>query len=186
MREIGWLLISVGLLAVVGAFLFVDVSREVGYVPYASDYLPRVPREVANVHAMHIQSLIFHGGLASTLGGIICLVGAAIEDAIRRNDPKPEPTAIGDHVVGVGATREEIAAAAAYVEPDAPEPQAPTGGLVAVLLIGLVLVILIGFIVAEPSSRSGPAPDSALTNEQLNDVMMDENLALDDLNLTAD
>jgi hypothetical protein len=192
MREAGWGLICLGLLALVGAFLFVDVSREIGTLPYASEYLPGMPRSVANVHAMHIQSLVFHTGLASFLAGVICIGAATIDEAIRRNDPKPDATTPVTPQT-TSATSEEIAAAAAYMESAESEPEVPTGGW---LGVAVATVIIIGLIVVFAVSSGGSPTSSISANNAISNIeLMNEagniadnleNAAYPDLNLAAE
>jgi len=87
MKEGGWALVSLGFLLLLGAML-VDVSVDVGYVP-ASPYLPSLPREVANLHAMHVQALIVQGGLASIICGTISIGFGTIVEAMRKDQQAP-------------------------------------------------------------------------------------------------
>jgi hypothetical protein len=72
MKDAGLGLIIVGLLAIVGGF-FITVSRSIGY-PVG---------EVANLHAMHVQSLVFHGGFFAFLSGAVLFAGGSIVNALQ-------------------------------------------------------------------------------------------------------
>jgi hypothetical protein len=162
MKESGWALVGLGVLLLIGS-LFVDVSRSVGYVPSGLGY--GFPREVANIHAMHIQSLIFHGGLAAILAGTITIgfgevveiLGTTDRDATAQAEPVPdsEPvTSSGNDV----PDHSELP-----LESDSPVWWAL--GIIAAILIVL-------FIIA--SSISSPSYSPA-SDDLGNDMMMDPN-----------
>lgn len=179
MREAGLGLIGLGLIAILGAFLFVDVSREIGYLPYASEYLPRMPREVANVHAMHIQSLVFHGGLISFLAGVVSIAAATIDEAIRRHDPKDESAT----TVQPTATTAEIAAAAAYRESAQTElDEAQRDPIWPMLVVAaLISVVILAFIVTGAQSPRQVTADNVASDILLsNDVVVDDTLMNED------
>ena len=90
MKEGGWALVILGLL-LVAAGMIIDVSVNLGYVP-GDSYLPGMPREVANLHKMHIQALVIQGGLAAFLGGMVAIGSGAIVDALRESRPVGDAT----------------------------------------------------------------------------------------------
>ena len=93
MRETGWLLICLGVIAaVVGAAL--DDTVSTSYLGGASHmpgggYLPPMPSSVANLQKMHIQALVIQGGFVAILCGTMLAAAAAIVDAMRGRDEKP-------------------------------------------------------------------------------------------------
>lgn len=70
MKEAGVGLMGLSLMMIVVGFL-VSVSRSTGY------------GEVANLHAMHVQGLVFQGGFFAFLAGAILYAGGAINESIR-------------------------------------------------------------------------------------------------------
>jgi hypothetical protein len=147
----------------VGAFLFVTVGRDVGYLP-GSEYLPAMPRQVANVHAMHIQALVFHGGLIAFLSGVICAVGAEIKDAVDRTAIAPEPAS--------------TQSAASSTDKPA-EPEKTGYGVALALLFGMLAVLVIG--IALSSSNTNRAGDSDASANAANAM----NAATDAMNQAA-
>lgn len=173
MRETGWLLIATGLLAVIGAFVFVTVGVDVGYMP-GSEYLPAMPHRVANVHAMHIQALVFHGGLIAFLAGVICTVGAEIKDAIARSGGAISPVAAAGPVADEPAEAEKLG-----------------NGVAIALAFGIVAVLVIGIIATSSKSGAGSysypsnnaAADTAAAMQNAEDAM---NAANAEIQNTAD
>jgi hypothetical protein len=162
MRENGWALIGLGLCAMVGAFLFVTVGRDIGYMP-GSEYLPAMPRQVANVHAMHIQALVFHGGLISFLSGVVCAVGAEIVDSIK-GAKKPATEAGSSRPIAQPKISSEAAA-----EPASEFAEVPTKlstGVVVGLLLFMVAIVAIGIVLSSgrQSGTSSREANSAAEN----------------------
>ena len=185
MKEAGWGLVVLGLCALFGAFLFVDVTRDIGYIPYASDYLPRMPQSVANVHAMHIQSLVFHAGLFSFLAGVILIATATIDEAIRRRDPRPEN--VVPSAEPASYTAEPAGTSTEATDLDS-QPEAPAGGWVVVALAAVAVSALIAVVAVNNAGTDASfdrAPATANISNATEAAIRDLENAAAEVNATA-
>lgn len=80
MKALGNLLMAVGVVAILVGIFLIDVTVDVSR--FSSDLIT-VPTNVANLHAMHIQSLVIHGGFASFIAGVIALGFGTIEELVK-------------------------------------------------------------------------------------------------------
>jgi hypothetical protein len=173
MRDIGWLLVALGVCVLVGSF-FVTTSTHVGYLPYSA-YAPAVPADVSNLYGMHVQMALVVVGVGSILTGTIAIAADAIVVAI--------------HQLKATAPESE-AAAPAYVEPaaraesgssEATTNNAETG--TGVWLVVTIVVLIIAAVLAW-SVRPG---DSDVANAASANAMDAANAAVADLqNATAE
>ena len=81
MKDAGSGLMALGGLAILAGFL-ISVGRTTGY------------GEVANLHAMHIQALVFHGGFFAFLSGAVLFAGGTINDSLRARSGTPAEPAL--------------------------------------------------------------------------------------------
>ncbi|HEX9931391.1 MAG TPA: hypothetical protein VGB08_00950 [Allosphingosinicella sp.] len=138
MKEWGAGLVAVGIVIVVFGAL-IDISVTAPYVS-GGGYMPSIPSHtVANVHKMHVQSLVVHGGYFTAMAGVILVACGAIADRLetpRTSAPdlpapipsaaaaapdEQEPSSRGDDAPGnvapmpAGMTSSEWPALAGYV-----------------------------------------------------------------------
>ena len=148
MKDAGIGLMALGILAIVGS-LFVEVGRSVGY-PVG---------EVANLHAMHIQSLIFHGGCFAFLAGAVFYAGGVINQSVRAGSDR------GDARASVVAEEaEEEAAHHEHMAKDSP-------WMIVIIGVGLAAILVLAAIVA----RSPQPPASDFDNIPDMNMAPDEN-----------
>lgn len=151
MKEAGSGLMILGGLAILGGF-FVNVSRSVGY-PVG---------EIANLHAMHVQALIFQGGFFAFLSGVVLYAGGAINESIQAGPGNEKPK----------SAPEPIAAAALdeAVSPDDAETAINANGqwTIALVGIGLFLILVLAAIVAGSSRPPVPTADNAIDMNIMN------------------
>lgn len=172
MKESGWALVSLGVLLLLGALL-VDVSVDVGYIP-TNPYLPSVPREIANLHAMHIQALIVQGGFASIVCGTIAIGFGTVAEAIREGRQADPADSAPPSAVELSELPASGEPEVAEVPPDNMDKWMVGVGLGAALLIALL------WLVASLGSENGTA--SANSSQEAMDAM---NAATNDLDNVA-
>jgi hypothetical protein len=119
MKQAGFFLVGVGILLLIGAF-FVDVSRQIDYMPSLGPYTSSFPREVANVHAMHIQALVVHGGLAAIIAGIIAIGFGTLDERLANRSQGP-------------------------VAPEVPaeQPEGDSTMLIGAVMVGAIIIVII-------------------------------------------
>ena len=151
MKDAGVGLIGLGLLAIVIGF-FVKVGRSIGY-PVG---------EVANLHAMHVQALVFQAGFVAFLSGVVLYVGGSINESIRAK----------------GSDQEVVPVAVEAVPPVESAPVEPVSNWVyAVVIGGLILMVVLGIIAATKSGSPGSSSANVAMNvyEDLNSPMPMDN-----------
>jgi hypothetical protein len=166
-------LVALGILLLIGAF-FVDVSRQVEYMPSVSLYAPSLPREVANVHAMHIQALIVHGGLAAVIAGIIAIGFGTLDERLAAGAQRPP------------APEHRPASQADDTPADGREAEVPTEeseGVAA--LIGFVFAVAIIILVILAFVQSADTRPGYGANETVIDEANEANAAARDLENAA-
>jgi hypothetical protein len=172
MKESGWALVSLGVLLLLGALL-VDVSVDVGYIP-PNPYLPSAPREVANLHAMHVQSLIVQGGLASIICGVITIGFGSVVEAIREGRQ-------ADSAASAVPPADESAEMPASDQPELAEAPPDNGDKVVIgVVVSAVLLITFLWLIAGIKSDNGN-----VSNEAVQNAMDAANAAAEDLQNAA-
>jgi hypothetical protein len=174
MKEGGILFFLLGGIALIVGFM-IDVTAATEYVPGA--YSIAMPSRVANLHAMHIQGLVFQGAFAALiLGGILYGFGAVAErlDAGRRADRE------------LGGEAGQAAAAASPASPVA-APVEPSDWVGLALIIGAVLAVFLALAVWTSSGRGGgssasnPSSDAGSGSDVTSDAENAINQANSDL-----
>lgn len=154
MKEGGWTLAAIGVLAVIIGFAM-DVTVDVGNIP-GSSYLPGMPREVANFQKMHIQALVVQGGFALVICGTLLGAASAVISALRE-----------------GRASEKPAAAAEYETDPAFKWIA---GAVAAIILAVVLVAIIASPKTQPGANAvvdNVAIDAATAMDDMNIAVAD-------------
>ena len=148
MKDAGIGLIGIAFLAIIGAF-FVKVGRSVGY-PVG---------EVANLHAMHVQALVFQAGFVAFLAGVVLYAGGSINESIRDN----------------GRSEEVVPVVVEAAPPVESQPVEPLSKLVyAIVGGGLILMVVLGIIAAtRPNSRTSEVATNVPLD--LNGPVMEDN-----------
>jgi hypothetical protein len=182
MKEGGWILIILGVIAVaIGALMDVSVATSYygsgsTYLP-GGTYLPPVPGSVANIHKMHIQALVIQGGFAAILCGVLLACAGAIVDAIREGRDPPSDSALPAAVSSPQPVPE------VRHEADLPqEPDTQRDDNVLAWIIGVAIAIFVVVILAAVISSSGRAPAANNVASEAENVRNEVNAALEQIN----
>lgn len=172
MKEAGWALVAVAAMALMGGMM-IDVSVTTPYIPGGA-YTPSVaPQSVANIHKMHVQSLVIQGSFVAFLAGIVLVGCGTIAD---RLGPPRGAEAGGSNGTVSGAAVAE--ASSEPTEPAAPrEPNALEAGsskeVAGIMMFLFGLFIVIGIIVVIANVATGGSGSSSDANNTIDLNVMD-------------
>lgn len=181
MKEGGWGLVGLGTVLLGIAIFAVDVSIDIGYVPSANPYIPSMPREVANLHAMHIQSLLVHAGIGSIICGTIAIGFGTIEDrfGVLMETLSRRPRSLADQPAGEQRPRVEPATETVTDEDESDN----TGVILWSVIAGIVIVFIIAAYATSSADRNAAPTLNATSMEgdaNVSDVLSDADNALND------
>ncbi|HEY0011541.1 MAG TPA: hypothetical protein VGB79_01665 [Allosphingosinicella sp.] len=162
MKEAGWALVAIAALALMGG-LMIDVSVTTAYVP-GTAYTPSIPsQEIANIHKLHIQSLVVHGSFFAFLAGIV-LVGCGTI-AERLGEPHAAEAGAATGVGGGGVTEPRSSPTEPETPPEPNAAEAASSNEVAGIVMFLVaLFVVIGIIVVFANISTGGSGTSSDAN----------------------